>query len=434
MRRLRIPAWVWAAAFFAVMVPVFLSHAVVPWALHLQPASVDAVLSPTIAEHTSRALFGHSPFWDLNIFYPLRDTVCLSDPMLLQALFFAPAYKLLGPAITRSLFYYACWFAVAMATYLYLRSRGYHFAACLWGGCVAAFTPARAWHAAGHDHLIFTAGFPLILLLVEKAATSKRQVLWASMAGLCIGVQCMGGFYLTFLFGVWLLMMAPYLLHRLLLARKTSSVAWKPLLVLAVWLAVLAVGALPIVQKYKEFGAAFPSGDFRLPNREAATVAGYLSPPFHEDMFATVLGRLLHYVGVPAAELAEENCNYLGVVPLILACVALWQGCVGLWRRTTTPLQIAYACCLLAAAAVGFVLSLGPYLWHRAGAGFLPFAYMYAYVPPLRFFRVPARFGIIVQWSITLGAAAGLSGIVQHLMARNKRGWRLLSAVVHLPC
>src|SRR5688572_26354204 len=163
------PKWVLAWLFYIVTTVLFLQHVVLPWRMFVQPKNMDSLLMAGIAEHTSHSLFGDGTFWNFGIFYPLKDTLCLSEPMLLPAITLAPLYPLFGATFTRNVYYYLCCFTVAIATWAYLRHRGYAFAVCLWAGCIAAYSPGRTWHTYGHDHLLFQAGFPLILLAVERA-------------------------------------------------------------------------------------------------------------------------------------------------------------------------------------------------------------------------------------------------------------------------
>ena len=73
----------------------------------------DSALCVLIMSHIARVLCGRAGLWDIGIFHPLQDTLCLSEPMLTQGVLLAPVTWLFGPAAAHNAWLYVCWFASA---------------------------------------------------------------------------------------------------------------------------------------------------------------------------------------------------------------------------------------------------------------------------------------------------------------------------------
>lgn len=110
-----------------------------------------------------------------------------------------------------------------------------------------------------------------------------------------------------------------------------------------------------------------------------------------------------HYVGLSGN--FEETYIYAGILPLLLAFFS--------WPVRRKPLVIFLWLALVVAA-----------IW--AMGGYTPFYWPLQYIPGFNFFRVPARWVLIVNLALALLAGRGLDFIVAH--PPHRRRWLMLLA------
>ncbi len=205
-----------------------------------------------------------------------------------------------------------------------------------------------------------------------------------------------GHFQLAFITQVGLLLMVVWVvierLHaRWSRARRSDSSGNRPslggaaivLLALA-WAFLLASIQLCPTARLAQLAA--PRSDF-------GYLSDFASPPFH--LVNYVAPGLFHrsplwrpLVWDPFHAMPEEHLTYVGLVPLILACMTMMRQ----WRRD------AGVRVLTILAGVTLVLSLGPYV--------PGFCYLIA-LPGFSFFRAPARWGLATALSLALLAGKG---------------------------
>ena len=269
-------------------------------------------------------------------------------------------------------------------TFRLLRAQGLQVGPALFGGIVFAGTPKLIAHlGAGHVSLVFAVAWtPWLLLLIHSTRYHEemRGSLWvgAALAFTFLADPRWAFFALLFGFAYWLARltdqarmqaMAVAKAHR----RKRALEVWwlgvRGWLGAAVFFGLLA--AMLLVPMF-EFVARS--------TRTALTVeeAGVFSlPPYY------LIGLL-----IPNLRGFHEWMTYLGVLPLLLAALALRRRFAFWWG------VIVFAA--LFALGVNFVL----------------YPALYQLVPGMSLLRVPSRAWFIVAFAISVLAAHGLQGLL----------------------
>ena len=419
--------WLVATAVFFAATWAFLWPAFLPWDIHRHLQTLDSVLMAWLMGHSSYSLLGPLDFWNAGMFHPIPDTLCLSDPMLTPAVIMAPFIRVLGVALAYNLWLWLCWFSMGLSTWAYLRHRNLGFVPALFGGLFIAFTPDRLFHMGGHAHLFFQASFPLVLLAVERAVRPRSSHWWGALFGAAVFLEVFSGFYLTLLFGMWCVVMVPASLwlasdgsrERLRAALRRQGPQF------AAWSILAAVIFFPIANHYREFGRDFPTMNLAMIDRFAADWSGYLLPPTLPGKIRTISGSILQpLIGV--ADRGEDN-QYLGIAAPML----LIAGLLLFWKKKSVPRKPAliWWMALGLLAILAFALSFGPGAPGTGKSGLpTPYGMMYAWLPPLRFFRAPSRFAFLVEWAIAFGAAYGLHFAMRALKSKA----RLVAAAAFL--
>jgi hypothetical protein len=240
---------------------------------------------------------------------------------------------------------------------------------------------AFAWNGLSLQFLMWPchsaalAWMPWVILHGQRAAKEGgRRVYWAALAAAC---QMLTGSPETILL-TWLIVAACFVRA---VAQK-EQVFWaggRRLL----WLAALAGGLsaaqlLPTLDflAHGDRTSAFGSGDWSLP---PWGLANFLVPLFHSS--GSLSGVFMQ------DEQQWTSSYYVGVLPLLLAVVALWRAPSG---RTRLLAALALAGILLALGRAGWLLEM----LKRA-------------LPLLGFIRYPVKFIILTVFCLALLAGAG---------------------------
>ncbi len=337
--------------------------------------------------------------------------------------------------------------------YLYTRRIGLlPFAATL-----AGLTYMLSGYIVGRTQFIpmvhAAAWYPLLLLLSENLATRRRalDVLWL---GMILAIQLLAGHAQLWFYGLWLI--GPYIWFRTQPAksrpapinpgetparRRNRLERLKPkiqnvaLLGLAVSLAVL----LSMVQ-------LLPTAEFttQSPRHSGAEHIFALTYSFWPWRLLTLL--MPNFFGHPAegnywgyANYWEDHA-YLGVLPFLLALLAVWDYVMGqVWGRGTSPLSgntgtphsdsisslkgktepwrvVPFFAALV---PISLVLAMGwntpVYLW------------VFDFIPGFGFFQAPAR--LLIWYTVAMAVLAGLGVQYFKLTPPGRRGWQRLVVV-----
>jgi hypothetical protein len=281
-------------------------------------------------------------------------------------------------------FFLAGWF-----TFRFLRLSGLDRESSLIGGVTFAFSGFMVTHVI---HLNFISVFiwlPLVLELFERALSSGR-LRYAAGCSLVLAVSTLGGYpqYSLFIF----YSLALYWLIQELERRKAPGWTARRALVRLSLLAGVAAAGLGLNAFNYLPAAELAQYTPRSSMTYAASVEHSLQPLFLFKLLCPT------FFGVQLPEFNSywaggygsfwETCLFVGVLPLVLALLAL--------RGLRTDRQVRFAAVL---ALLGLVLALGQY-------GFLYKAFFYL-APGFGRFRIPGRFSALATFGLALLAAHG---------------------------
>lgn len=313
--------------------------------------------------------------YDANIFHPEARTLAFSEPLLVPSLLGAPLRWLGGsPVLTYNLLLlFGLWLTGLAGFYVAWRFTGDALAGFL-GGCLLAFHPQTLTRLP-HLQAQYAAFLPLALLCLDRLLVGGRRR-DAVCLGLCVAL-------LSLTSGYWAALAAAAL-GGTVVARADEAVArWRTLVPnLALAVAVSALLAIPPLmpywRAYSEQGLVRTAEEAR---SFASEPINYLATParVHYDAWSR------RFFG------ARGGAFFPGLCALALAAAALREG----------GLRKAHVRMLLAIAAAGFVLSLGP----RTPA----YSTLQALFPPMQGLRDPSRFGYLVLLAVALLAPLGLA-------------------------
>jgi hypothetical protein len=338
-----------------------------------------------------------SHLFDANIFYPERDTLALSDAMIVEGAAATPLIWIGLPAILvhNLLLLAAIAFSgaamFALARYL-TRSR----AAATVSGIIFAFAPYRFEHLM-HMELEWTMWMPLAFLALHRLYDTGRMKYGAAV-GLCLALQMLSSIY----YGIFLAVSIA--LAALLLIVRDRAVPVRTLLAplsvgVAIAVAVSAIYARPYMRMRARTGDR-PAGEV---TQFSAVPASYLAATPSNWLYGRDSRRERRSAG-------PERRLFPGTIALLLAAV-------GLLLMPQSVRMIVYLLLLVAA--------------FEASLGFSGYSYtfLYRYVSVFRSLRALSRLGVFVLMFVSVLSAYGYRALVA---ARSPAARRVLLAIVAL--
>ena len=323
---------------------------------------------------------------------------------------------LLGLVGASNLFAFIGIVGTSMAMFALLDWLGCAFAASLFGAYVFGFSPyelARLYF--GHLGLMQNWVF-VVAVIAMLHLRSGRSYGRAALAGLAIAV----GFYLSAYEGLFagLIVAAFYVVELVRMHARGERLRTIALASTTLWTSVVALAPILVFyDKERSSVSAAVGHTFDDLYAFSAQMGGYFLP--------SPLNPLFHWVkGIHPGDLNEQS-NFFGYSTLALAIVAvvLVRRRDGWLRWSDARWSTALAMILLAPAA--FLLSLPP-SYHVGGVPIpTPSVLLGA---TTTFWRVYARFGVLVGFALAVLAALALSA----LMRRPGRFWALLGPVALL--
>ena len=322
-----------------------------------------------------------------NIFYPARDTLAFSEPLIVPAVLGAPVLWLGGsPVLAYNLLLLAGFTLTALAAYAVVYSWTGDRLAGVVAGSLFAFnthTLTRLAHIQG----IHVYGLPLTLLFADRLITQPGIRPALLLAGSMAVMAYSSGYLLVF----GIVMIAIVLLARVADWRQNAG-----RVVAAFALATVAtvIVVLPIAVPYRRVAAEQGMVRSIEAVREySATLPGYLA----------AAGRIHFHTW--SARFFENPVDsfFPGFVAIALTLVAIWAAIRGRMSRGRVFM-------LVAIGAIGFLLSLGlqtPL-----------YAIVYKLLPPMAGLRAAARFGNLFLLAMALLAGLGLAALRQTDAAR----------------
>jgi hypothetical protein len=388
--------WTIAALVFALLAIVH------TWPLVTEPGTLsrndngDAQLNEWILAWIAHQLPRHPlQLFQGNIFYPAKDVLAFSEPLIVPALLVAPALWLgASPVLAMNL---------AMLIGFALTGLGMYALAYAWtrdrlasiaAGSLFAFNTHTLTRLA-HVQALHAYGLPLSMLLADRLI-AQPTVAKAVALGACMAMMAYtSGYFVVF---------ATVMIAVVILVRTGDWI--RRIVPVATMFALSAVTAgvlaLPIVIPYRRVAI-----DQHM-TRPLAEVA-YYSATFTGYLAAA--GRV-HFSTWSAGFFANPVDTFFpGVVAVLLSLAALWYAL----RRRQDGSKVAMA---FAVGLTGFLLSLGlktPL-----------YAWLFNIFPPMQGLRAAARFGNLFLLAIALLAGLGLANIRR---ARPGRTWITALAV-----
>ena len=356
--------------------------ATAPWRL-ANSDSGDAQLNAWILAWVAHAL-AHGPahVFQANIFYPARDTLAFSEPLMVPALMGAPLAWLGGSAVLVFNVMLIAGFALtALAAYALMFAWTEDRAAALLAGSTFAFnthTLTRLSHVQG----LHIYGLPLALLATDRLITTgrARDAWWLALWMVVMAYT--SGYLLVFgavMVGVAIVARVPEWSSRvrstggrLLLATVVSAAAILP----------LAVPYQRVAREQRMVRTLDSVGEF------SATPGGYLAAS----------GRI--HVATWSGSLFKDPVDsfFPGFTVIVFALWAIVSAARS--RNAADRVTRRRVLMLVGIAAAGFVLSLGT---HTPLYGWL-----YRVFPPMHGLRAAARFGNLFLLGMSALAGLGL--------------------------
>ena len=401
--RVRMPSvrvlrshWTAAAAVFGLLAIVH------TWPLATEPGTLsrndngDAQLNEWIVAWVAHQLPRHpTELFQGNIFYPAKDVLAFSEPLIVPAMLVAPAFWLgASPVLAMNLLMLIGFALTGLGAYALIYAWTRDRLAAIVAGSLFAFNTHTLTRLA-HLQALHAYGMPLSLLLADRLIAQPTATT-AMLLGACMAMMAYtSGYFVVF---------ATIMIAVVLIVR-TSDWIRRSMRVAAMFaLAAITAGvvALPLLIPYRrvaiEQHMVRPLAEASL---YSATFTGYLAAS----------GRV-HFHTWSAGFFANPVDTFFpGGVAVLLSLMALWHGI----RRGHDRMRVAM---VFAIGLTGFVLSLGPktplYAW------------LYAVFPPMQGLRAAARFGGVFLLAIALLAGLGLASFRR---VRGNRRWVTAVAV-----
>jgi hypothetical protein len=376
MRRLHVPA------FFLLLA---IAHT---WPLATSPGrlslndNADAQLNEWILAWIAHQLpRAPGDLFSANIFYPARDTLAYSEPLIAPALMGAPlAWLGASPVLVYNVVLILGLALTAIATYAVVVEWTGDRAAGLLAGSAFAFNTHTLTRLA-HVQAAHAWGLPLALLAADRLVVRGR---WSDAVWLAIWISALAytsGYLLVF----GAVMTAVVILSRI---REWWPRARQVLVLLAATAVLALVVTLPVSVPYVRVAQEEQmTRPLDAVTEFSATPAGYVSSA----------GRL-HSVLWNSLPANPVDALFPGFVVLALAGFGVYALASGPGDRGRRASRVVM---LLSLALTGFVLSLGT---HTPVYGWLYHAF-----PPMQGLRAAARFGNLFLLATAVLAGIGLA-------------------------
>jgi hypothetical protein len=382
--------WTVASLVFAVLAIVH------TWPLVTEPGTLsrndngDAQLNEWIVAWIAHQLPRHPlQLFQGNIFYPAKDVIAFSEPLVVPALMAAPALWLgASPVLAMNLLMLLGFALTGLATYaLVFKWTGDRLAAIAAGSLYAFNTHTLT--RLPHVQALHAYGLPLSLLLADRLIAAPAVTIAVAL-GACMAMMAYtSGYFVVFA----TVMIAVVLLVRMAdWIRRIAPVAG----MFALSAVTAGILTIPLLIPYHRVAV---EQHMVRPLAEAsmysATFTGYLAAS----------GRV-HFSTWSAGFFANPVDTFFpGGIAVLLSLAALWYAL----RRGQDRARVTM---IFAIGLTGLVLSLGP--------ATPLYAWLYAVFPPMQGLRAAARFGNLFLLGIAVLAGLGLANMRR---APQRRRW-----------
>lgn len=292
------------------------------WQDRIAPNTADPLFNLWVLKwgvHQIRS--GLPDLWNANIFHPTPGTLALSD-------------HLIGPALQIALFdnaiagynflFFTSFVLTGLAVCWVVRRSGASWIAAVLAGAMYAFSPFRLTHL-NHIQILLAQWVPLTLWFWDRLL-AERRARHAVLFLVFYLLNLTGGAYLAYMVHIPLLVI---LVNRAAIHRRELlGGLWVLAPVALVAGGALAAVFLPYVTIGKELGLARNADEI---HEYGATLASWVSPARHALWFGPISKAWEQKRLGPAATpfFRPENALFAGIVPTLLAALGLWV----VWRR-----------------------------------------------------------------------------------------------------
>jgi hypothetical protein len=354
-----------------------------------------------------RIQHGFQALWDAPFYFPMRNTLALSEHLLGIAIFTAPIQWMTGNAVlVYNVALLASTVLAGVGAYLLTRSLWGRRDAAWVGALAFACAPHRAMHAS-HLQVLVSGWMPIALWGLHRYFTTWSRRALAVFA-LAFVAQAWSNLYYMLFLGVTIAGVGAAELGRYLRARWTQvkgslPAAGRVLLDIGVAAAGIGVALAPIGLAYQRalVGRGLHRNVGEMANCSAVAFDYLRIPP-----------SLWLWTGHLRFGEAERGL-YPGVIVMVLAVIGMLSGLRGVasagegrperWRW--------YVALYATLAGFGIWMTFGP-----AVAG--PYAGLLRIVPGFDGLRVPARFVVVVALALAVLGSAGAAWVLAWLRPR----------------
>lgn len=314
-----------------------------------------------------------------NIFYPSRDALAFSEPMIVPAVMAGPSLWLGGSAVLAfNLLILIGFTLTAFATYAVMHAwTGDRLAAFL-AGSLFAFNAHTLTHLV-HVQALHAYGLPIALLLTDRVIAAPRPRTAVTL-GACMAMMAYTSGYIA-LFGLLMTAVA-----MTVSVRRWALDAARVIPMFALAGVTAAILTMPVLIPYRRVAAEqHMVRSLEEIANYSASIAAYLAAP----------GRIHFSTWSADAFNHPVDPLFPGVVAMIMAVVGLYFAVRGAERARVTLLA--------AIGAAGLVLSFG--------TATPIYGWLYDVLPLMQTVRAASRFGTLFLLAIALLAGFGLAGL-----------------------
>jgi hypothetical protein len=348
--------------------------------------------------------------FNANIFYPVQNTLALSEHMIAVVPIFAPVYLLTGnPIFAYNTVFFLAFIFCGLSMFLLVQHWTENFWAALLSGCLFAFAPIR-FAELSHVQLANFYWAPLVFLFLDRFVWSKR---WVDLTWLAVfsWLQMLAsvylGWFMTMGIGVYVLY------HVIRIDRGLLDPGMIPRY------AAFTVGSLIVLLPfYFPYYAIQQQWGFSTSLQECITwaadpILNYFSPPYlFNNAYLALVQSYFPRLRYPL----NQQMLFPGLVLGFLAVVGSFSGAKSLPASRSLQLQRLFRVVLV----VALLLSLGPFLVILGKTTSFPLPYLLVYylVPGFHAMRVPARFALMAALAASVLAALAFMKASDFLQSR----------------
>ena len=320
-------------------------------------------------------------------------------------------YALFPYVIAFNLQFVVIYYVSFLGMYLFLRHSSVSYGAAFLGATTFTFSGFYVMHIQ-HQNMLLTACYiPWIFLCIDTFLSTKK-IAYALIVILLMSQQIFAG-YAQIAFITWIFVTL-YILYSVIVKKNDvlKSMVLRTMILGILITSALALSAIQVIPTTELINrTARKSGlspaeniHYSYPFKDFKTMLNPFALGSPKD------GSYPHYNQVNGS-IFWENSGYIGLIPLVLAGIAIFK-----IRRNK---KVVVMCLLLISAAL---LMTGKYS---------PFYFIHT-LPPFNKFRVPSRYIIMFIFSLCTLAAIGLDVLLEKIRTYKRRDNRALGAIIGL--